>query len=203
MKHVSKILLSLCVLLISTSVFSQDTIQKNLPKKNIDVKREYDKDGNLIRYDSTYVYSWSSDSTYHFMPDSVFLNFSDIHEMRKEMQERMQHFFKRDTSVNKSFHHPFFSDDFFDKDFFDKDFFDPQFNRKNFFYRDSSHREFFKDLEEMIEGHQFFRQERNKGIHKDLDSLHNEFIKERKEYFRKRDSIYRKHSKEKSNNIDI
>jgi len=198
MKHVSKILLSLCVLLISTSVFSQDTIQKNLPKKNIDVNREYDKDGNLIRYDSTYVYSWSSDSTYHFMPDSVFLKFSDIHEMRKEMQERMRHFFKRDTSVNKSFHHPFFSDDFFDKDFFD-----PQFNRRNFFNQDSSRREFFKNLEEIMEGHHFFRQEQNKEMHKNLDSLHNEFMKERKEYFRKRDSIYRNHSKEKSKNIDI
>jgi len=188
MKTTNQIVFLICLLTIPFFSNSQ----------NISVQREYDKNGNLIRYDSTYVYSWSSDSTHHFFPDSAFLKFSDIHEMRERMQEQMQHLFNRDSSVNKSFHHPFFSDEFFDKDFFD-----PQFNRRNFFNQDSSRREFFKNLEEMMEGHHFFRQEENKEMHKNLDSLHNEFMKERKEYFRKRDSIYRNHQKKKSDKIDI
>ncbi|HAQ21545.1 MAG TPA: hypothetical protein DCR40_20290 [Prolixibacteraceae bacterium] len=37
--------------------------KKNSPKEDFKVNREYDEQGNLIRFDSTYTYSWSSDST--------------------------------------------------------------------------------------------------------------------------------------------
>ncbi|MBA4410226.1 MAG: hypothetical protein C0397_12470 [Odoribacter sp.] len=39
------------------------TLKKNSPKEDFKVNREYDEQGNLIRFDSTYTYSWSSDST--------------------------------------------------------------------------------------------------------------------------------------------
>jgi len=34
-------------------------ISGNQPKEDIKVNKEYDKDGNLIRYDSTYTYYYS------------------------------------------------------------------------------------------------------------------------------------------------
>lgn len=37
--------------------------QKNEPKIHIDVKKEYDDNGNVIRYDSTYSWSWSGGDT--------------------------------------------------------------------------------------------------------------------------------------------
>jgi hypothetical protein len=37
--------------------------KKNQPKEDIKVNREYDEQGNLIRFDSTYTYNWSSDTT--------------------------------------------------------------------------------------------------------------------------------------------
>jgi hypothetical protein len=52
-------LLSFFILL--SPVFGQDTEpnQKNEPKVYYDVKREYDKDGNLTGYDSTFTWYWS------------------------------------------------------------------------------------------------------------------------------------------------
>lgn len=38
-------------------------IKKSQPKEDIKVTREYDEQGNLIRFDSTYTYNWSSDTT--------------------------------------------------------------------------------------------------------------------------------------------
>ncbi len=198
MKHLNKFVLSFCILLTSASVFSQTTKKENLPNKNIDVKREYDKDGNLIRYDSTYVYSWSSDSTHQFLPDSILYNFSDMYKMRKKMQEQMEQFFQKDSSDNKVFRHPFFSDDFFGKDFFD-----PQFFRRDFFSKDSSKNDFFKELEEMLESRKNLRYQHNSKMQKELDSLRHDFLKQRQEYYQQRDSIYRKHNEKKSNTVDI
>lgn len=37
--------------------------KKKLPKEDIKVNKEYDEQGNLIRFDSIYTYNWSSDTT--------------------------------------------------------------------------------------------------------------------------------------------
>ena len=43
---------------------AQKPIKKsNSPKENSTVKREYDDKGNLIKFDSTYTYSWSNDTS--------------------------------------------------------------------------------------------------------------------------------------------
>lgn len=52
----------LCVVIIS---LAQEPSNKNQsPKENIVVNRQYDEKGNLIRFDSLYSYSWSSDSNF-------------------------------------------------------------------------------------------------------------------------------------------
>ena len=198
MKIVINSALSVFILLFSFTGFTQKQDTKTLPNKNIKVHREYDKDGKLIRYDSISVYSWSSDSSHHFKPDSSFFKFSDSHEMRKKMKEHLEHLFKRDSSTNKTFHHPFFSDDFFNRDFFD-----PQFFQNDFFSRDSSKKDFFKEFEEMFEDRMNFKDENIDQMHHKLDSIRQKFRQQRKKYFKLRDSIYQQNRKQKSETIDI
>lgn len=46
----------------SLSVFAQ----KNTPEEKSIVNKEFDENGNLLKYDSTYVWQWNSDSTFNF-----------------------------------------------------------------------------------------------------------------------------------------
>lgn len=49
-------------------VFAQDTNKQTDTDEQIIVNKQYDDDGNLIQYDSTYVHQWSSaDSTFEFL----------------------------------------------------------------------------------------------------------------------------------------
>jgi hypothetical protein len=78
---------------------------KNLPKEDIRVNKEFDENGNLIKFDSTYVYQWSS--------DSLFAN--------QMIPEGFKHFFDDKFSLfNDS---TFFDDSFFGD--FDDLFFNP------------------------------------------------------------------------------
>lgn len=53
-----------------------NNLQKNQPDVHIHVKRELDKNGNVVRYDSTYSWTWSStDSATSFTNDSIFFQF--------------------------------------------------------------------------------------------------------------------------------
>jgi hypothetical protein len=67
----------LATCLVFSSMAQTGNPKKNSPKEDIKVNREYDEQGNLIRFDSTYTYNWSSDST-------------RINEM---MPENFNHFF--------------------------------------------------------------------------------------------------------------
>lgn len=53
--------------------------KKPLPKEDIKVNREYDENGNLIKFDSTYSYSFSGDTTFlkSFSPDDLSGLFGD------------------------------------------------------------------------------------------------------------------------------
>lgn len=48
---------------ILTSKAQQSDQKPNFPKEDFKVNREYDDQGNLIRFDSTYTYNWSGDTT--------------------------------------------------------------------------------------------------------------------------------------------
>ena len=61
--------LVLVFFLISNFSFSQlevyiDTIKNNSPNESWNVNKKYDKDGNIIQYDSSYSYSYSSTGEY-------------------------------------------------------------------------------------------------------------------------------------------
>lgn len=84
---------------------------KNQPKTDYKVNKEYDENGNLIRYDSTYTYSYSSNGN-DAMNDSVFNEFQ-------------KHFNQRFSFSNDPFFNNFlFQDSLMDKEFFSNDFFE-------------------------------------------------------------------------------
>lgn len=65
--------------LIINSLAQQPNQKSNSPKENSTVNREYDENGNLIRFDSTYTYSWSNDTTMmnHMSPEEMKVFFGD------------------------------------------------------------------------------------------------------------------------------
>lgn len=63
-------------ILISPVFAQDDSIQSNQPKVHIDVKRQYDQNGNLSRYDSIYSWYWSGKGNLPLGFDSVFRNFN-------------------------------------------------------------------------------------------------------------------------------
>lgn len=57
------VILAMGICLALSGFAQKENPKKNMPKEDIKVNREYDEQGNLIRFDSTYTYNWSSDST--------------------------------------------------------------------------------------------------------------------------------------------
>ena len=87
------------------------------PKIDYKVDRKYDKEGNLIKYDSTYTYYYSNIDKDALINDSVFSKFNDH--------------FKNNPFSNQNFFDDFFKDDkYLEDDFFKEDFFSEHF-RKN------------------------------------------------------------------------
>jgi hypothetical protein len=68
-----KTVLLFTVVILNTLVYSQNN---NSPQTDIKVNKEYDENGNLIRYDSTYTYFYSSegDPINFNLNDSLFMN---------------------------------------------------------------------------------------------------------------------------------
>ncbi|HBF87088.1 MAG TPA: hypothetical protein DDX39_00490 [Bacteroidales bacterium] len=98
---------------------SQSSLDKNLPKNanpqtNVEVNKEYDENGNLTRYDSTYTYFYSSSGDETFMNDSVFIDFQ-------------KHFNQPFGFANEPFfNNRFFQDSIIEKNFNHDDCFESQ-----------------------------------------------------------------------------
>ena len=123
-------------------------VAANQPKEDIKVNKEYDKDGNLIRYDSTYTYYYSNIEGNKTTADSIFNHFQTMFEQNYPF------------SVKPYFHHLFFQDSMLQYDFYKNDFFYKRFikNRqqmdKLFREMDSVKNKFFME--------QFPKKEENK-----------------------------------------
>jgi len=66
-------------LLVSNIAYSQseeDQKKSNSPQEKVTVNKEFDENGNMTSFDSTYIYSWSSDSTISSFPGDI--DFSDF-----------------------------------------------------------------------------------------------------------------------------
>lgn len=100
----------------------------NTPGKNIIVNKEYDDNGNLIRYDSTYSYYYSNVKENAELRDSIFNNFRNYFD---------QNYYFSNQPFFKDF---FFQDSLLMYDFYKKDFFYDRF-RNNMQWMDSLFRE--------------------------------------------------------------
>jgi hypothetical protein len=96
----------------------------DIPQTIIKVDKEYDKDGNLIKYDSTYSYYYSNVKRDTNMMDSILNNFKTHFNQR--------YFFSEDPFFNNFF----FQDSLLMYDFYKKDFFVNRF-RNNMMRMDS------------------------------------------------------------------
>jgi hypothetical protein len=139
MKHrtiISGFLLGIFLSSCQAQPFKQDGENTNIikPKHNYSVNKTYDKEGNLIAYDSTYTYSYSTFEDDTLMPDTL------LNSFRKQFNE--SYFFSED---------PFFSDFYFDDSFMPNDFFTRRF------------RENMRQMDALFQGmdsikNEFFRQ---------------------------------------------
>lgn len=88
---------------------------KNAPKEDIRVNKEYDKNGNLIKYDSTYTYFYSNIDKNQIKEDSIFNNFREMFDVNYPF------------SFKPYFNDLFFEDSLLKYDFYKKDFFYERF----------------------------------------------------------------------------
>ncbi len=93
----------------------QSSALKNAPKEDIKVNREYDEDGNLIRYDSTYTYFYSNIENDTIAEDSIFTNFKNMFELQYPFSYKpyFNNFFFRDSLMK----YDFYKEDFFTERF--------------------------------------------------------------------------------------
>lgn len=90
---------------------------KNAPKEDIKVNKEYDEDGNLIKYDSTYTYIYSNIEKDSITEDSIFNNFRKMFDATYPFSNK------------PNFNNFFFEDSLLKYDFYKKDFFSERFKR--------------------------------------------------------------------------
>jgi hypothetical protein len=109
------ITIALSVTLIScngqTNKKSENDKSTDKPQTNIKVDKQYDSNGNLIKYDSSYSYYYSNIKDDKNVRDSIFSNFKN--------QFNQKFFFSTDPYFNDFF----FQDSLLKYDFYKKDFF--------------------------------------------------------------------------------
>jgi hypothetical protein len=118
MRQLITIALALSITLLSCNGQVKVTEKQkadNLPQTNIKVNKEYDKNGNIIKYDSTYSSYYSNIKTDSNLKDSIYKNFKN--------QFNRSYFF----SNQPFFRDFFFADSLLRYDFYKKDFFYSRF----------------------------------------------------------------------------
>ncbi|APX99920.1 hypothetical protein [Lacinutrix venerupis] len=155
-----KYILLLIIGFLSVSCNSQNDDIKNIEKKEEDnktvnepqgawkVDKEFDENGNLIRYDS--IYSWSSNNTYNNLSSS---------DRDSLIQYFKSNFFKNFSGFkNNGFDDVFSKDSLFSNYYFNDDFFKSDFGSD------------FMDIDKI-------RQQMVKRQKQFLEKYHSEFIK--------------------------
>jgi hypothetical protein len=127
------IIISLAILISLLSCKGQTNnnskqLKDNSPQTNIKVNKEYDKNGNLVKYDSTYSSYYSNLKSNSILKDSIFNDFKN--------QFKKSYFF----SNQPYFKNFFFEDSLLMYDFYKKDFFYNRF-KNNMEHMDSLFRE--------------------------------------------------------------
>ena len=96
----------------------EDSLDK--PRTDVKVNRQYDDKGNIVRFDSTYSYFYSSPKgSMHLRNDSVFSSFRSFFEKRYL------------NLMDRHNNNIFFNDSLFKYDFFNDDYFQKRFELNN------------------------------------------------------------------------
>jgi hypothetical protein len=99
------------ILVIFFCVSAPIWAQKNAPEEKSIVKKEFDENGNLIQYDSTFVWQWNSDSTMNFEFGKNFAFGIGFPEMFGEFDA--DSIFEQFGFLNKPDFQPFADEEFF------------------------------------------------------------------------------------------
>ena len=122
--------LVLVFFLISNFSFSQlevyiDTIKNNSPNESWNVNKKYDKNGNIIQYDSSYSYSYSSTGEYLNI-DSLITNFGINNFFSNPFDlDSSFNFHNQKSRMMENFFNEFMEIDSFFNDFFYNNFSQP------------------------------------------------------------------------------
>jgi hypothetical protein len=203
--------LTLALLLICPAIFAQEKEEKTQnPGEKITVNKEYDDQGNLIRFDSTYVFEWHGDTMMAF-PNGG--NFTFTPNGFPDMDNFMNHFFgdsvfnspfggnwnqefmRRHEEMMKNFGFPFDENGFMDSFSFGSD-------SLNFFFQNDSTGNFtpffngfdnFPDFSQFFKGFEGFEDERqpafdNQEQEKEWKDMMERQQKEQEELLKKWDS---------------
>jgi hypothetical protein len=110
------------------------------PDENITVNKEYDENGNLIRYDSIYSYSYSSNGKLNDSLKQQFQKYFNSHNFIND--SFFDDFFGKDSSAGGGF----YPDNFFQKGFINQDRYIEQMMKR----MDSIQQLFFNNLDRPI-----------------------------------------------------
>ena len=122
--------------LISNFSFSQlevylDTIKNNSPNESWNVNKKYDKNGNIIQYDSSYSYSYSSTGEYLNI-DSLITNFGINNLFSNPFDlDSSFNFHNQKSRMMENFFNEFMEIDSFFNDFFYNNFSQPAPRKNN------------------------------------------------------------------------
>ena len=128
--------LVLVFFLISNFSFSQlevyiDTIKNNSPNESWNVNKKYDKNGNIIQYDSSYSYSYSSTGEYLNI-DSLITNFGINNFFSNPFDlDSSFNFHNQKSRMMENFFNEFMEIDSFFNNFFYNNFSQPVPRKKN------------------------------------------------------------------------
>lgn len=119
MKNIAVFILSVLMLSSCNAQTDKkaDSKEKIKPKVDYKVNKEYDENGNLIKYDSIYTYYYSNIDKDTLMNDSI-------------LKKLKEHFSLEGTNINDDFFNDFFNEGtYLEDDFFSEDFFRGNINK--------------------------------------------------------------------------
>ena len=107
---------------------TSDTL-KNNPKIDIHVNKQYDKNGNIVKYDSSYSYVYTSTNgdTSNLKMDSIFNSFKPFFFDKNMIGNPFEQFFSQDS---------LYQQDSLYRSFFDPELFMQQFENNQFNFED-------------------------------------------------------------------
>lgn len=155
-------LLSFFILLSPVLAQDNEPLRPDQPNVHYDVKKEYDKDGNLTGYDSAMIWYWSGNGTAMYDFDSLFEQFGKQFDFFNEQWNwsGLHTFPSIPFPLNDSLGLSFYNFDDFSK------YFDEEFNRTKPFDDYESLKELHGQLDEFMKRYQEYQKEHQKLIEK-------------------------------------